>query len=179
VVGLIARLDPQKNHRGFFDAARLFFEQGGDARFILAGRGVTEDDADLVRWRDETGHPERILLAGPRGDVPQLMAALDVATSSSLGEAFPMVLVEAMASGVPCVATDVGDSRLIVADTGLVVPPDDAEGLAKGWSTLLAMPAEGRRELGRRARVRVQERFSIEEMAERVWGVYRGVLDGR
>jgi glycosyltransferase involved in cell wall biosynthesis len=173
LVGLIARLDSQKNHRGFFEAARVYFEGGGDAYFILAGRGVTPEGWQLSGWRDETGHPERIFLAGPREDISRVMAALDVATSSSLGEAFPMVLLEAMSCGVPCVATNVGDSGLIVSDTGVVVPPGDAEALADGWSQLLSMPSEDRRALGRQARARVEKRFRIEDMANRIWALYR------
>ena len=86
----------------------MFFERGGDAEFLLAGRDVTADHWQLPGWAEETGHADRITFAGPRTDVPRLMAGLDVATSSSLGEAFPLVLVEAMACGVPCVATERG-----------------------------------------------------------------------
>ena len=175
LIGLVARVDPQKNHRGFFQAARLFFERGGDADFLLAGREVTEDHWQLPGWRDDTGHPDRIVLAGRRTDIARVMAALDVATSSSLGEAFPMVLIEAMACGVPCVATDVGDSALIVADTGLIVPADDADSLAAGWMRLLGMSAEERAALGRRARERVLANYSLEQVAGRVWTVYRDV----
>ena len=169
----MARVDPQKNHRGFFAAARLYFERGGGANFLLAGRDVTPDHWQLPGWRDATGHPERIVLAGRREDVPRVMAALDVATSSSLGEAFPMVLIEAMACGVPCVATDVGDSALIVSDTGVVVPADDADALAAGWMRVLAMSVDDRAALGRRARERVVANYSLDHIAERVWTVYR------
>lgn len=173
LIGLVARYDPQKNHRGFFDAVRLFFERGGQAHFLLAGRGVTPDHWQLPGWRDETGHPERITLAGHRPDVARLMAALDVATSSSLGEAFPVSLIESMACGVPCAATDVGDCRTIIADTGVVVPSDDPEALAAAWERLLAMSREARRDLGLRARQRVLDNFTIEGFADRVWGFYR------
>lgn len=177
LIGLVARVDPQKNHRGFFEAVTRFFEQGGDADFLLVGRDVTPEHWQLPVWREETGHPDRIVLAGPRSDVPRLMAALDVGTSSSLGEAFPMVLIEAMACGVPCVATDVGDSALIIADTGAVAPPDDADALAAAWSGLLAMPVAERTVLGGRARQRVLDNYAIEEVAERIWGLY-GQLAG-
>ena len=175
LIGLIARIDPQKNHRGFFDAARIFFAQGADSDFLLAGRGVTPDDWQLPGWRDETGHPERITLAGPRTDVPRVMAALDVATSTSLGEAFPIVLIEAMACGVPCVATDVGDSALIVSDTGIVVPADDPGALAEAWEQLLGLPVAERQDLGRRARDRVVSNYSIDHIASRFWGLYREI----
>jgi glycosyltransferase involved in cell wall biosynthesis len=178
LIGLVARVDAQKNHRGFFEAVRAFYARGGDSQFILAGRDVTPDHWQLPGWRDETGHAERIVLAGPRGDVPRLMAAFDVATSSSLGEAFPMVLIEAMSCGVPCAATDVGDSALIVGDTGVVVPPDDASALAAAWDRLLTMPAPQRAELGRRARERVLENYNIREISERIWSLYRALSHG-
>ena len=85
------------------------------------------------------------------------MAALDVATSSSLGEAFPLVLVEAMACGVPCAATNVGDSALMIAESGIAVPPDDASALADAWLDLLALTADERTALGCRGRERVLE----------------------
>jgi glycosyltransferase involved in cell wall biosynthesis len=173
LIGLVARVDPQKNHRGFFEAARVFFDRGGDADFLLAGRDVTPEHWQLPGWREATGHPERIVLAGPRTDVPRLMAAIDVSTSSSLGEAFPLVLIEAMSCGVPCVATDVGDSALIVSDTGAVVPPDDADALAQAWIRLLDLPSSEREALGNRARQRVLDNFTIEQTAEAVWQVYR------
>jgi glycosyltransferase involved in cell wall biosynthesis len=178
LIGLVARIDPQKNHRGFFEAARVFFERGGDADFLLVGRDVTPDHWQLPGWRDQTGHPERIVLAGRRTDVPRVMAALDVATSSSLGEAFPMVLIEAMACGVPLVATDVGDSALIIAGTGIVVPPDDAAALAEAWSRLLTMPSADRAQLGKRARQRVLENYDIRTISGRVWALYRELAGG-
>ena len=178
VVGLVARVDSQKNHRGFFEAVRIFFERGGEADFMLIGRDVTPDHWQLPGWRDATGHPERLVLAGPRTDVPRVMAAFDVATSSSLGEAFPLVLIEAMSCGVPCAATDVGDSAIIVADTGVVVPPDDAEALAAAWSELLGMSRAERAEIGHRARDRVLQNYRIEQSADRIWGVYRACVSG-
>jgi glycosyltransferase involved in cell wall biosynthesis/GT2 family glycosyltransferase len=179
LIGLIARVDPQKNHRGFFDAVKLFFERGGDAEFLLAGRDVTPEHWQLPEWAQQTGHAERITLAGSRPDVPRIMAGLDVATSSSLGEAFPLVVVEAMACGVPCAATDVGDSALMIGDTGAVVPADDAGALADAWLHLLALTAEQRRALGDRARERVLANYTIDRVAQRIWGVYSEVVRGR
>jgi glycosyltransferase involved in cell wall biosynthesis len=173
VIGFVARIDPQKNHKGFFEAVRLFFERGGDADFVLVGRGVTADDWQLPGWRDETGRPERVHLAGPRTDVARIMSAFDVATSASLGEAFPMVLIESMSCGAPCVATDVGDCARIVADTGLVVPPDDADALAAAWARILSMPAHERGELERRARERVLANYTLERFSDQIWSLYR------
>lgn len=174
LIGLVARVDPQKNHSGFFEAVRLFFQRGGDADFVLVGLGAEPGHTQAALWAQESGYADRVTLAGPRDDVPRLMAGFDVATSSSLGEAFPLVIIEAMACDVPCAVTDVGDSALMVADTGVVVPPDDASALADAWLELLAMPEGERQALGRRARERVLDNYSIEYIAERIWSVYRG-----
>lgn len=173
LVGLVARIDPQKDHRGFFEAVRMFYERGGDADFLLVGRDVTPEHWYLSAWRDATGHPERIILVGQRDDVPALMAAMDVATSPSLGEAFPLVVVEAMACGVPVVATDVGDCRLMIADTGEVVPAGDPPALAAAWERLLTMPKDERCALGARARDRVLGNYTIERFAASIWSLYR------
>lgn len=173
VVGMVARLDPQKNHTGFFEAVKLFFERGGEADFLLVGRGVTEAGWGLAELRDATGRPECIHLVGPRTDVAHIMAAIDVATSASLGEAFPMVLIESMACGAPCVATDVGDCARIVADTGFVVPADDADALAAAWARMLSLPQRERGELRRRARERVLANYTLDRFSDQVWSLYR------
>jgi glycosyltransferase involved in cell wall biosynthesis len=95
--------------------------------------------------------------------------ALEVATSAStFGEGFSNAVGEAMACGVPCVVTDVGDSAAIVGDTGRVVPPGDPEALAAAWKDLLALPAEMRQDLGRRARARVEQEFCVERLVKRM-----------
>ena len=105
------------------------------------------------------GHMTHLL--GLRSDIPHLMAALDVLASSSYGEAFPNVLGEAMASGVPCAVTDVGDSAYIVGDTGRVVLPSHMAALAAAMEDLLTLPVAERAALGERARARVAEHFEI------------------
>ena len=104
----------------------------------------------------------RIYLLGERNDMPRLTAALDIATSSSsYGEALALALAEAMACEVPCVVTDVGDSALLVGETGVIVPPSNPEALADGLARLLAAGPERRRELGKAARARAEEGYSI------------------
>lgn len=182
VVGLIARFDPQKNHLGFLQAARYVAEQMPEVHFILAGRNVDPQNPQLSLAVSSLNLANRVHLLGQRHDVPRLMAALDVlALSSSYGEAFPSVLGEAMACGAPCVVTDVGDSALIVGDTGRVTPPGDMRALAQALVEVLTMPEEERSALGMRARERIAQRFEIskvvaeyerlyEELYERIQG---------
>jgi glycosyltransferase involved in cell wall biosynthesis len=178
LVGLVARFAPQKDHRGFVRAAGIAGREFPGAVFVLVGKGAVWDNADLCGWIDEAGLRERFCLLGPRVDVPRVTAALDVAVmSSSHGEAFPTVVGEAMACGVPCVVTDVGDAGAIVGDCGWVVPPRDSDALAAGLAKCLALDARARGEQGMRARRRVEERFALPDVARRYHDLYLDVLE--
>jgi len=161
LIGLIARFDPQKNHQGFFEAASQLHRRQPAVHFLLAGSGIADSNSVIREWVQRCGIAEVTHLLGLRQDIPRLTAALDVASSSSYGEAFPNVIGEAMACGVPCVVTDVGDSAYIVGDTGRVVSPGDMKGLAAAWAQLLTLPDSERRALGQRARARIAEHFEI------------------
>ncbi|MFP5415180.1 MAG: glycosyltransferase [Gammaproteobacteria bacterium] len=177
LVGLIGRFDPQKNHAGFFEAAGLLHRRMGQVHFVLAGRGVDANNATLMQIIARSGVLANTRLLGLRSDTPALMAALDVlASSSSYGEAFPNVLGEAMACGVPCVVTDVGDSAYIVGDTGRVVASGDMAGLALGLEELLALPATEKALLGERARARVAEHFEIGKVVQQYADFYEDLL---
>ena len=153
LIGFIARFHPQKDHRTFLQAATILSEQVPDSQFVLVGRGVTVDNEELRGLIAAHGPRHGVHLLGERADIPRLTAALDIATcSSAFGESFPSVVGEAMACGVPCVVTDVGDAARIVGDTGRVVLPKDAAALAAAWSELIELGPDGRRELGLRAR---------------------------
>lgn len=176
LIGLIARFDSQKNHEGFIRAAGLLHAQKPGVHFLLAGRDIETNNTDLVRWIKEAGIHEVCHLLGQRDDVPRLMAALDISTSSSWGEAFPNVVAEAMACGVPCVVTDVGDSAYIVGDAGKVILPGDDAALADAWNTLIALPHEERIALGMRARVRVAENFELGAVVKRYESFYEDLV---
>ena len=162
LVGLVARFDSPKDHRTFVRAAALLHARVPEANFVLCGDDITWDNPQLAEWIDAAGVRSCCHLLGRRLDIPRLTAALDVASSSSsYGEAWPLVVGEAMACGVPCVVTDVGDCALIVGDTGRVVPPKDPEALADGWHELLALGSEERAWLGQTARRRMEENFGL------------------
>jgi glycosyltransferase involved in cell wall biosynthesis len=161
VVGFFARWHPVKNHRGFVDAAALFARRHEGARFLLAGAGVDAANASLVSWLTKAGISQSCVLLGERSDVSDLLAAADIATLASLGEALPNSILEAMAAGVPCVAPDVGDIAELIGNTGVVVPAGDVTALAAGWERFAAMAASERRLLGEQARERVADRYSL------------------
>ncbi|MFP4581729.1 MAG: glycosyltransferase family 4 protein [Candidatus Sumerlaeia bacterium] len=176
LIGYIARFHPLKDHANFIRAAALLNRERPEVQFILAGKNITRDNATLMKWIRENGMAERFHLLGMRSDTPRIEAALDIGSLASRGEAFPLILGESMACGVPCVSTDVGDAALIVGDCGRIVAPENPEALAGGWRELLDMPHEARIELGLRARKRIQERFSISIIASRYFDLYQEIL---
>ncbi len=176
LVGLIARFDSQKNHFGFMDAAASVYAQCPQVHFLLAGTGVDSDNLALTSAIVARGLKTNMHLLGRREDVPRLMASLDVLASSSDGEAFPNVLGEAMACGVPCVVTDVGDSAEIVGNTGRVVPAGDMAGLADGLLALLRLSVDEKRALGEQARARVAANYEIGHVTRLYEAFYERVI---
>lgn len=176
LVGLIARFDPQKNHSGFVDAAAKVHTQLPDVHFVLAGTGVDSTNTALSNAIAAKGLQPYMHLLGRRDDVPRLMAALDVLASSSFGEAFPNVLGEAMACGVPCVVTDVGDSAEIVGETGRVVPAGDMAGLAQGLVAVLHLSPQAKAKLGAQARALVAKNYEIGHVARLYEAFYEKVI---
>jgi glycosyltransferase involved in cell wall biosynthesis len=162
VIGLVARFDLPKDHRTFVRAAGLLHTRIPDVNFVLCGDGITWVNPQLTEWIDAAGIRTCCHLLGRRLDIPRLSAALDVAVSSSAySEAWPLSVGEAMACGVPCVVTDVGDCALIVGDTGRIVRPKDPEALADAWHELLTLSPDERARLSWAARRRAEERFSL------------------
>lgn len=174
LVGLVARFDTPKDHRNFVQAATILHARLPGVRFVLCGDGITWENSQLAGWIDTAGLRSYCYLLGRRQDVPRLTAALDVASSSSFyGEAWPLVVGEAMACGISCVVTDVGDSALIVGDTGRVVPPKDPEALADAWHELLTMSPGERVRLGLAARRRIEEHFSLSDAVAQYEQLYK------
>jgi glycosyltransferase involved in cell wall biosynthesis len=165
-VGLVARVDPLKGHQDFLEAAR---RQDPGTHFLLAGLDVEK--------LDDRGLEGRLHRLGPRTDVPRVLAALDLFALTSLSEAFPNVLGEAMACGLPAVVTDVGDAAWILQDNGVVVPPGDADAIAAGWRQLLALTPAERQQLGHQARDRILAEFSLASVRHRYEKMYQDVAN--
>jgi len=173
VVGRVARFHPMKDCETLLRAAQEFSRLRGDVRFVLCGFGLDRGNKELMRLISELGIEQRVTLIGGRSDIEDIYPMFDVfAFTSAYGEGFPNVLIEAMACGVPCAATDVGAAREIVADTGAVVPARDYRALARGFETLFAADPAG---LGARARERTVAEYSVEGMCARYAALYERV----
>ncbi len=176
VVGTVGRWHSQKGFPVLLRAARLLLDRGIHLRLMMIGRGLDDGNRGLARLIREHGCESIVQLLGERADIPELGRALDLHVLASIGaEGFPNVVAETMLCGTPNVVTDVGDSALIVSDTGWAVPPSDSERIADAieaaYRELQCLPAQWR---DRRhwARQRIVDNFSIERMArayEEVW----------
>ena len=173
LIGLVARYDPLKDHATFLRAAAVCAGKVPNAHFVLIGAGVDSANAKLRRLIAEPGLDGRVHLLGERSDTPELTAGLDIATCSSSGEGFPNTIGEAMASGVPLVVTDVGDSAILLGAAGEVVPPGAPEAFADALVRLLNLAGEDRRELGLRGRRRIEECYAIDQIAAQYAALYR------
>lgn len=162
LIGSLTRAVPEKDLPNLFAAIAYFQQHGGKAHVVLAGEGVDANNAVLQALMQTLPQPTQVHVLGVRRDASRLLAAFELATLASQREALPLFLAEAMAQGVPCVATDVGDIAELVADTGYIVPAKDPQALAQGWQQLLALSPAQRQQLGQQARQRVSERYSLE-----------------
>ena len=171
LIGIVARLHPMKGHSVFLQAAARAIRQRAELRFVVVGDGAADYQDALRRQASTLGLNESLGFVPARADVPEVYRALDLLCSASIfGEGFSNVLGEAMACGVPCVATDVGDARTILSDLGAVVAPNDPQALS---DALLHMLERRSSELTARCRARIVEQFSIERLVrttERVLG---------
>jgi glycosyltransferase involved in cell wall biosynthesis len=164
VLAHVARVDPMKDHAGL----RTALLQLPEVTALLIGRGTEKLPA-----------APNVHRLGRRDDVERLLAAADIVVSSSaFGEGFANVLAEGMACGLPSVATDVGDARAIVGDSGLIVPPRDPRALAAAIREIAREGAATRSERGARARARIVENFAMNRAVGRFAELYRSLIDG-
>ena len=175
IVGHVARFHPMKDHKGFLQTAVQVLQHFPEVHFILAGRDITKKNTILQEIiPDEIEHQFHLL--GERNDIPDLMGIMDIYCQSSWSEAWPTVLGEAMAAGVPCVATDVGDSKEIIGETGTVVSPRDVDALTAGIEKLIMMTPEQRQTLGEAARARIKENYDLDKIIDQYASLYSGLL---
>jgi glycosyltransferase involved in cell wall biosynthesis len=176
VIGMVARFDPMKDFDTFFRAASIVRTIYGCVHFVLIGSKVDTDNPYLCRLINSYQLNKVVHMLGRRNDVDNIYPQMDIfSLSSSFGEGFPNVIGEAMASGVPCVATDVGDSKLIIGDTGITVPAKDPNKLAGAWLSLLSAPEEMRFQMGRAARQSIVDKYRLEVVQKKYLSLYNAL----
>jgi glycosyltransferase involved in cell wall biosynthesis len=177
LIGRIGRYHRVKDFPGFLEAAAQLAAQRTDVHFVLAGPGVDHENPELGREVARRGLADKVHLVGEVTPISGLMVALDILCSSSAyGESFPNVLGEAMACGVPCVTTDIGDSAWILGSAGLVVPARDPSALMAACRTLVDAGPEGRRQMGSAGRTRIVRDFSLPGVASQYEALYDELL---
>jgi glycosyltransferase involved in cell wall biosynthesis len=178
IIGKIARYHAMKDHATFLRAAAHLLRFHAGVHFLLAGEKVERTNAALMRLINELSLDARTHLLGERHDMQQIIAALDIVTSASAyGEGFPNIIGEAMACGVPCVATDVGDSALIIGELGQVVPPKQPQALSDAWRMLIDMGQTGRATLGLMARHHIKKHYSLPSIVARYEQLYKDIVE--
>jgi glycosyltransferase involved in cell wall biosynthesis len=176
VIGIAARLDPMKGHQTFLEAAAIFARDRPDARFVCIGGGPDEYLCSLRALTKRLSLVDKVIWAGFVRDMPSAYNALDIfCSSSSYGEGTSNAIAEAMACGVPCVVTGVGDSRLIVGETGVVVEPRNPEALAAGWVAMAGQITHNPH-LRAAVRQRIEEKLSLSILVHKTSETLLGLL---
>ena len=162
VIGIVGRLDPMKGHDVFFEAIAQCVQKKVNAYYLVVGTGPAKFEKTLRQKVGSLRLDSKVFWAGFQEDMTAVYSSLDVLVSaSSFGEGFSNVLGEAMACGVICISTDVGDARKIIGEEGIVVPPDNSCALARAIETAVELDGEDH---GRRARLRVAHLYSCDQL---------------
>jgi glycosyltransferase involved in cell wall biosynthesis len=165
IIGLVGRLDPMKDHETFVAAARILAARRTDVHFVCFGEGVEPHHSRISALLRDSGLDDRMQLHPFSHEMPAVYSAFDIATSASaFGEGFSNAIGEAMACGTPCVVTDVGDSRLIVGDTGTTVPIRNPMALASAWEHKLSQIGPLSSDA---CRLRIVTEFSVDRLVDR------------
>lgn len=178
VVGHVGRYHPMKDHQNFLRAAVHVAKRNLHVVFLLLGTNVDLSNGALEPLIPD-GLKSRFLLLGEISDVEKYYSAMDIFCLSSSSEAFPNVLGEAMACGLSCVTTDVGDAATIVGNTGVIVPPSNHVALADGIFEMLEKKDEELASLKQMARKHVELNFNIEDVVVCYQKLYDSLMSMR
>jgi glycosyltransferase involved in cell wall biosynthesis len=179
LLGMVARFDAYKDHENLFRALARLLKMTQQFKCLLIGPGMESANKALVNMIQHYELQDIVILCGPQEEVYKFMAALDVHVLSSLGESFPNVLAEAMACGVPCVTTNVGDAASIVNDTGWIVPPSNPNALAAALNEAIneRHTFSGWESRQQACIQRVNSQFNLTRMIENYNALWKSIKD--
>lgn len=172
VVGAVGRFDPLKDFHNFVTAASYLAAKRRNVKFLMVGRNIEWSNHTLRGWIEDEGLVKDFQLVGEQSDVPYFLSAMDIFCLSSVSEAFPNVVVEAMAMGLPCVVTRAGDAADILGDDEFVVPVKDSASLSEALLRMCDLTPETRRELGARGARKVREEYEIKDVRQKYEDIY-------
>jgi len=172
-IGIVGRNNPQKDFLNFFSALKIIAKESfaSELKVIVVGRGFPKDCSKMI----EDLYPVELNFWGEHSDMLAVYNSFDFLVLSSKSEAFPNVIAEAMACGKPCVATDVGDARIIVGDTGIVVAPSNSYELAQGIKKMVLLGKADIKKLGFKARRQIEGHYSLSVMIDKYERLYNEI----
>jgi len=176
LIGNVARFHSIKGHKYLISAFAEVVNEFDNVYLFLVGKDQTEKNKKLVTWLDVYGLRHRVLLLGEVLRMECVMPCFDILVLSSIGEGFPNVVGEAMASGIPCIVTDVGDAKKIVASTGIVVKSRSTDSVKNGIIEMLQMKQVQRSEMGMEARKRIVNEYRLEDVIKAYTALYERLL---
>lgn len=179
VVGIVGRYTPEKDFATFFLAASQVQTVLQETHFLLCGKGLVASMPEAIQALPGAPSPERFHFLGARQDMWRVYNACRIVVLTSFSEAFPLVLGEAMACGVPVAATDVGDCRTLIGDAGLTSPAGEASSIAADWLRLLRLPPGEYRRLSELARRRMVEHYAMRPCIARYEQLYDVLAERR
>jgi glycosyltransferase involved in cell wall biosynthesis len=168
LIGMIARVDPMKDHLTLLDAVVIARHSLPDLHCVLIGKGTESLQLEVAR----RGLTEVVKILGARADISQLLPGLDVLVLSSITEGFPNTIGEAMAAGVPCIATDTGDVRFLLAGIGAIVPVRDSAAISTSIKEVFEMPSDALAARRKSGRQKIIDEYSQEHITSRYASLY-------
>jgi len=180
LIAIVGRIDPMKGHPIFLKAAALLRNEVSKARFVCVGQGKPAYEIQMQQLARELNLDNVLTWVGATQDMTAIYGALDLLTSSSLfGEGFPNVLGEAMACELPCVATRVGDSVLVVGAAGIVVPPNDSAALCRAWLSWLDLASQDKKLRLTLGRDHIERHYGVAQMLDATEQTLAACVSGR
>lgn len=175
VIGIVGRFDPLKDFYNFVTAASIVSATRNDVKFLMVGRENEWSNVTLRSWIEKAGLVDSFYLVGQQTDVVYYLSVMDLFCLSSVNEAFPNVVVEAMAIGLPCVVTRAGDAADILGDDQFVVPVKDSVALADALLRMCDLDPVDRRVIGEKNAKKAREEYGIEKIRNKYEEVYKEV----
>jgi len=171
VIGAVGRFDPLKDFHNFIIAASKLSDRRANVKYLMVGRNIEWSNPTLRRWIESLSL-NNFQLVGEQADLPYFLSAMDIFCLSSVNEAFPNVVVEAMAMGLPCVVTRAGDVADILGDDNYVVPVKNSVLLSDALMKMCDLSKEERRKIGEQGAIRVRAEYGIENIRQKYENLY-------